>query len=115
MGIVENGTIQELWQEIENKLSKDKKPYSKMKGTYQIQITDENATFQLSFDDGGFSIKEDASGNSDCTLKMKSGVFRKFLVGNLNSMTAFMTGKLKVDGNITLALKLENLLKQYQF
>ena len=115
MGILENGTIIEVWQEIEEKLSNDKEPYSEMKGTYEIQIIDEDVTYRLSFDNGDFSIQKDASGIPDCTLKMKNGVFRRFLTGNLNSMTAFMTGKLKVDGNITLALKLESLLKQYQF
>ena len=115
MGTLENGTIQEIWQEIEDRLTKDKNPYSDMTGTYQVQITDEDVTYQLSFNDGGFSVKKDTNGNADCILKMKNTVFRKFLAGNLNSMTAFMTGKLKVEGNITLALKLESLLKQYQF
>ncbi|WP_042147522.1 SCP2 sterol-binding domain-containing protein [Paucisalibacillus sp. EB02] len=115
MGALENTTMKEVWQEIENKLTNNQEPYSDMKGTYEIQITDENVTYQLTFQDGNFSIKKDGSRNPDCTLKMKNGVFRKFLAGNLNSMTAFMTGKLKVDGNITLALKLESLIKQYQF
>jgi putative sterol carrier protein len=115
MGTLENGTIQEVWHEIEDKLTNDKNPYSDMTGTYQVHITDEDVTYQLLFNDGDFSIKKVTNGNADCTLKMKNIVFRKFLTGNLNSMTAFMTGKLKVEGNITLALKLESLLKQYQF
>jgi len=115
MGTLENATTEQVWQSIEDKLTNNKEPYSDMKGTYEIQITDENVTYQLSFRDGNFSLKKDGSDKPDSTLKMKNGVFRKFLAGNLNSMTAFMTGKLKVDGNISMALKLESLLKQYQF
>jgi putative sterol carrier protein len=115
MGTLENGTMEEIWQDIDFNLTNKKEPYSGMKGTYEIQITDEDITYQLSFQDGNFTLEKNGSGNPDCTLKMKNSVFRKFLAGNLNSMTAFMTGKLKVDGNITLALKLESLLKQYQF
>lgn len=41
--------------------------------------------------------------------------FQKLLQGDLNSTTAFMTGRLKVKGNIGLALKLESILKKYNF
>lgn len=107
--------MQEIWEEIEMKLKENPGPYAKIKATYEIHITDEAAHYQLKFENGEFSILATTASNPDCTLKMKNAIFRKFLTGNLNSMTAFMTGKLKVDGNIGLALKLESLLKEYQF
>lgn len=115
MGTIDSGAIQELWVEIEGKLKATPQHYSEMRGVYEIQVIDEDLTYQLAFKDGSFSITQDGHQQADCVLKMKSGVFRKFLSGNLNSMTAFMTGKLKVDGNIGLALKLESMLKNYQF
>ncbi|WP_010094881.1 SCP2 sterol-binding domain-containing protein [Ornithinibacillus scapharcae] len=115
MGIIENGTMQELWGEIEEKLKANSQPYAEMRGLYEIQIIDEELTYQLAFKDGGLSITNQSNQQADCILKMKSATFRKFLSGNLNSMSAFMTGKLKVDGNIGLALKLESVLKKYQF
>ena len=41
--------------------------------------------------------------------------FKKLLDGNLNSAASYMTGKLKIKGNLGLALKLESLLKKYSF
>ncbi|WP_047986268.1 SCP2 sterol-binding domain-containing protein [Ornithinibacillus californiensis] len=115
MDLLANGTMEEIWKEIEVKLSENPNPYATMKATYEIQITDEEASYQLRFENGTFSILASETEKPDCTLKMKNATFRKFLAGNLNSMTAFMTGKLKVDGNIGLALKLESVLKEYQF
>ncbi|MGA9173790.1 MAG: SCP2 sterol-binding domain-containing protein [Thermoactinomyces sp.] len=44
---------------------------------------------------------------------MSAEDFKDLLSGNLSGTAAFMTGKLKVKGNIGLALKLENILRQY--
>ncbi|MFS0673855.1 SCP2 sterol-binding domain-containing protein [Ornithinibacillus sp. 179-J 7C1 HS] len=115
MSSLETATLEDVWKDIEAKLSDKKEPYAGTTATYEIQITDEDASYVLRFDNGNLSIHAGAAENADCTLKMKDAIFRKFLAGNLNSMTAFMTGKLKVDGNIGLALKLESMLKEYQF
>jgi len=46
---------------------------------------------------------------------MSEEVFHKFLNGKINGAMAYMTGKLKIQGEIGKALKLENLLKAYTF
>ncbi|MBB6451198.1 putative sterol carrier protein [Geomicrobium halophilum] len=51
---------------------------------------------------------------ADCTLKMSEKNFVKLLDGEWNPTTAYMTGQLKVQGEITHALKLYNILKTYQ-
>ena len=45
---------------------------------------------------------------ADCTIRMKEDVFMKLLHGG-NPMTAFMMGRIKVDGDMSLALKLKDL------
>ncbi|MEC5426007.1 SCP2 sterol-binding domain-containing protein [Virgibacillus sp. C22-A2] len=113
---IENSTTREIWKGIERKLEANKEPYATLNAIYEFQLTDEeNSIYQLALKDGTATVHFNRQSEPDCTLKMKEKYFKKFLLGNLNSTTAFMTGKLKVDGNIGLALKLENMLKQFDF
>lgn len=45
---------------------------------------------------------------------MDSEDFTKMFRGELNSMQAFMSGKLKIKGDMAQALKLEKLMKNVQ-
>ncbi|MES2816174.1 MAG: SCP2 sterol-binding domain-containing protein [Pseudomonadota bacterium] len=47
---------------------------------------------------------------SDVTLTADADVFRAILDGEMNATMAFMTGKLSVDGNMGLAMKLGSVL-----
>ena len=47
-------------------------------------------------------------------MKMKSDDFGRMFRGELNSMSAFMSGKLKIEGDMGQALKLEKLMKTVQ-
>ena len=56
--------------------------------------------------DGARASDDDA----DVTLTAEADVFRKILDGDMNPTMAFMTGKLSVDGNMGLAMKLGSIL-----
>ena len=49
-------------------------------------------------------------GPADVTLTASSDVFQAMLAGELSATTAFMTGKLAVDGSMGLAMKLGQVL-----
>ena len=48
---------------------------------------------------------------ADCTLKMDFGDFADMIGGKLDGMTAFMTGKLKIEGDMGVAMKLQSILR----
>jgi putative sterol carrier protein len=47
---------------------------------------------------------------ADVTMTAEADVFRGILDGSVNPTMAFMTGKLTVDGNMGLAMKLAGVL-----
>lgn len=47
--------------------------------------------------------------DADCTVKMDMQDFKDLLSGDLNPMGAFMSGKLKVEGDMGVAMKLSSL------
>lgn len=47
---------------------------------------------------------------ADCTLIATQEVFEDLLHGDINPTAAFMSGKLKVEGDMTVAMKLGGLL-----
>ena len=49
------------------------------------------------------------NGDADCTVQLTMDDFQALVNGELNPMSAFMSGKLKIDGDMGVAMKLQNL------
>ena len=48
--------------------------------------------------------------DAECTISITLENFLKLVDGDLNPTTAFMMGKLKIDGSMGIAMKLQGLL-----
>jgi len=108
--------MNETWQLIERTMNENPAPIQNENVRYEFHLTgDHPSVKQLVLANGIVEVTDDTSTKADCTLTLNSKDFMKLLAGDLNSTTAFMFGKLKVDGSIGLALKLEGLLKEYKF
>lgn len=46
---------------------------------------------------------------ADCTIKVSQSDLEGLMSGDLNPMTAFMFGKIKIDGDMGVAMKLKDL------
>ncbi|HLQ96687.1 MAG TPA: SCP2 sterol-binding domain-containing protein [Pseudogracilibacillus sp.] len=109
-------TLGEIWQEIEKKAHKHASAVENLDAVYEVNITgEETGTYTVILQNGTTSIKEGTTDKPDCVLTLGFKQFKKLLQGKLNAKAAVMTGKLKIKGNIGLALKLESILKQYGF
>ena len=61
----------------------------------------------IMLDDTGVRAGDEAA---DVTMTAEAEVFRAILEGGMNPTMAFMTGKLKVDGSMGMAMKLGSAL-----
>jgi len=78
-----------------------------------------DATFKFTFDEGGvIHIDAKSAPNnvtnedlpSDVTLKMSIGTMNKLQRKEINPTVAVMTGVIKLEGNMLLAMKLDKVL-----
>ena len=73
-------------------------------GTAKFDIEGEGA---IMMDASGARAADEAA---DVTLSADADTFRSILEGDTNPTAAFMTGKLKVDGDMGMAMKLASVL-----
>lgn len=79
--------------------------------TIQFDLTGENGgNYWLRIVEGQAQTGEGAAENPRMTLKASADDFYSMLNGGINPMQAFMTGKIKIQGDTGLALKLMPLI-----
>lgn len=66
--------------------------------------------YVLRFTEGAGLIEEGTAENPNVTVTMKVEDFVDLASGKLNAMMAFMSGNLKLQGDMGLAMKLQNIL-----
>ena len=62
--------------------------------------------------DGANSLVSDADDAADTTIKVSWEDFQSLASGALDGMTAFMTGKLKVEGDMSNAMQLQGVFSK---
>jgi putative sterol carrier protein len=60
--------------------------------------------------DGAASQVSEDDGDADTTIKVSWEDWQAMAAGQLDGMTAFMTGKLKVEGDMSNAMQLQGVL-----
>jgi putative sterol carrier protein len=78
-----------------------------MNNSYVFEI-DGAGTWRVDVTDGDVSVTE-GGGDADATIRASEETFEAIASGEQNPTTAYMTGKLKVEGDMGAALKLQKL------
>lgn len=85
---------------------------AKMRG----KVADADFNRSVKFDMGDHVIVIDgqtvstADAPADCTIKISKENFEQLIAGELNPTAAFMTGKIKVEGDMSVAMQLSQLI-----
>ena len=60
--------------------------------------------------DGAGQLVTEEDGDADTTIKVAWDDWQAMAAGQLDGMTAFMTGKLKIEGDMSNAMQLQGVL-----
>ena len=98
-----------IFAEMQKRIERNHTLAQRINAVFQLKIAEESGVAS------GVDLKETprvpagAHGAADVTITMQDGDFVAMTSGNLNPMSAFAQGKIKVQGNVMLASKLQQL------
>jgi putative sterol carrier protein len=98
-------SAREFFESLESRVDPSKT--AGMNNSYVFEI-DGVGTWKVDVSDGNVSVTE-GGGAADATIRASEETFEAIARGEQNPTTAYMTGKLKVEGDMGAALKLQKL------
>ncbi|XP_071799762.1 hydroxysteroid dehydrogenase-like protein 2 [Asterias amurensis] len=108
-----SGKIEKVFENIRGLL--DESFVNSTKAVYQFELKGAEAgEWYVDLKNGSGSAGSGAApgGSPDVIMKLDSADFLKMFQGELKPTAAFMSGKLKMDGDLMKAMKLETLMKK---
>ena len=105
-------TTKEIFNEMQKRMDGNPAKLAGIKALYQFDITGADAgVYSVAIADGKGLITEGPHASPNITITMASNDFADMVEGKLDGIAAFMGGKLKVKGDMMLAMQLQSLLK----
>ena len=102
----------EVFTEISNRLAANPAKTAGLNASYAFDLSgDEGGPYQIVLADGKGEAGPGAPENPNITISMKDTDFVDLATGKLDGTAAFMSGKLKIKGDMTLAMKLQGVLR----
>jgi len=99
------GSVQEFFDGLSARVTPDR--IAGMNNTYVFDI-EGAGTWRVAIADGAIDVSE-GGGDADCTFSASEESFQKIVSGEQNATTAYMTGKLKIKGDMGAAMKLQKI------
>lgn len=103
-------TVKETFDLMPGKFRADKA--AGVNATIQYDISgDQGGTWHAVIKDGGCTVSQGAAPSPNLTLTMSSQDWLDMVGGKLSGQMAFMSGKLKLKGDMGLAMKVGSLFQ----
>jgi len=101
-------TVKEYFEAMPGQFKSDKA--AGMTATYQFDVTGEGGgKWFAKIENGALTTGEGEAENPSITLTVSAADWLDIVAGKLDGQMAFMTGKLKIQGDMSLAMKLKSL------
>ncbi|MBI4557389.1 MAG: SCP2 sterol-binding domain-containing protein [Candidatus Hydrogenedentes bacterium] len=103
-------TVEGFFSELGGKI--DPSRLQGMNATYQFVVTgDGGGEWNVAIANGQATVSKGTADAPSITLTSSVADWLDIVSGKLNGQTAFLTGKLKIKGDMTLAMKLQSVLQ----
>ena len=99
------GAVQEFFEGLPTRVTPDR--IEGMTNTYVFDI-EGAGVWTVAVAESVITVSEGA-GDADCTFSTTEENFEKIVAGEQNPTTAYMTGKLKIKGDMGAAMKLQKI------
>ncbi len=105
-------TTKEIFNEMQKRMDANPAKLGGIKAVFQFDISGADpGVYSVAIADAKAVVSEGALSPPDIVITLASNDFADMVEGRLDSVTAFMGGKLKVKGDMMLAMQLQSLLK----
>jgi putative sterol carrier protein len=100
------GTVHEFFETLPSRADTSKT--AGMNNSYAFDI-EGAGQWTVKVTDGNVSVHDGPEDGVDCTISASQEIFEKIIAGEQNPTSAYMTGKLKLKGDMGAAMKLQKL------
>ena len=102
-------SVEQFFNELQDKINPANT--AGMNQTYQFNIEGEGGgNWYITFTDGQPEVVQGVAESPNITLTADAANWLDVATGKMNGQTAFLTGKLKIQGDMSLAMKLQSIL-----
>jgi putative sterol carrier protein len=98
-------TVREFFEQVPRRV--DPEQARGLDGAYRFDI-DGAGTWRLE-SDGDRVLVSESDAPADCVIRADEATFLEIVEGRLSAMSAYMAGKIRVEGDLGLAMRLRNV------
>ena len=104
-------TPADIFKEMPNQV--DANAAKGVNATIQFNLSGDNGgQWYVTIKDGTAAVSEGTAPSANMTMTMAAQDYVDMISGKLNGQMAFMSGKLKIAGDMGLAMKMQSLFKR---
>ncbi|TVY12061.1 SCP2 sterol-binding domain-containing protein [Paenibacillus cremeus] len=105
-------SIRDEFEHIIARMNANPDPIRSLQAVYQFKLG-EGQFLQVKFHSGQVELFDGTPLRAECRIILSEQTLRKLINDQLNAVAAYMSGALKVEGKLSLAFKLSEVLKAY--
>jgi putative sterol carrier protein len=103
-------TLAEIFENMPQRFNAEKA--GDMDATVQFDLAgDGGGQWYVVIADGAAAVEQGTADNATATLKMTASDYQDMVGGKLNPMAAFMSGKIKVEGDLNTIMKFQTVFE----